>query len=267
MVQWPRMDRTRGLALAIWATLLLAALWSVQAAAVHAQANPTLARLEIDVWPEFDRAAALVILRGELAADVTLPAPVSLRVPTSSGGPAAVASAASADAPLLTMPYERSAVGVDFLTLTFEVPDRFFQVEFYDPLKTAGADRSYRYVWPGDLPVAGQLTLQLQEPAEATEVSVQPDLGAGFAGPYGLVYREADLGAFEEGKTLTVDVSYKKSGSRTSADILGLATATPEPSGSDGSDGGIPRWLIGAALLGAAVAVAAGFVIWQRRSG
>ena len=249
------------------AMLLLAALWSAHAAGVNAQANPTLARLEIDVWPEFDRPAALVILRGEIAPDATLPAPVSLRIPVSSGGPAAVASAAAADAQLLTMPYERSAVEVDFLTLTFEVPDRFFQVEFYDPLKTTGADRSYRYVWTGDLAVAGQLTVQLQEPAEATEVAVEPDLGAGFTGPYGLVYREADLGAFEEGKGLTVDVSYKKPGSRTSADILGLATATPEPSGSDGSDGGIPRWLIGAALLGAAVVVAAGFVIWQRRSG
>ena len=246
------------------AMLLLAALWSAHAAGVNAQANPTLARLEIDVWPEFDRPAALVILRGEIAPDATLPAPVSLRIPTSSGGPAAVASAAAADAQLLTMPYERSAVEVDFLTLTFEVPDRFFQVEFYDPLTTDGANRSYRYIWTGDLPV-DQLRLQLQEPAEATGVSAQPELGAGVAGPYGLVYREAELGAFEEGKALTVDLSYQKPGSRTSAEILGLVTAADEPSGSGGSDDGIPRWLIGGALVVAAVVVAVGLVFWRRR--
>src|SRR3970282_1485981 len=158
------------------AMLLLAALWSAPAAGVNAQANPTLARLEIDIWPEFDRPAALVILHGEIAPEVTLPAPVSLRIPTSSGGPAAVANAVSADAPLLTIPYERSEVQVDFLTLTFETDTRFFQLEFYDRLKTDGASRSYTYIWTGDL-AAGQVTVQVQEPAGATELSIRPDLG------------------------------------------------------------------------------------------
>ena len=260
------MDRTRGLALSIGATLLLAVLLSaLTAAGGNAQANPSLARLEIDIWPEFDRPAALVILRGEIAPDVTLPAPVSLRIPTSSGGPAAVASAAAADAPLLTVPYERSEVQVDFMTLTFEAPNRFFQLEFYDPLKTDGTSRSYRYIWTGDLPV-GLVSVQVQQPASATELSVQPQLGDGVAGPYGLVYREADLGALDEGKSLTVDVAYQKPDSRTSAEILGLATATDESPGSADSDGGIPRWLIGGALMGAAVVVAVGFVFWRRRT-
>ena len=42
--------------------------------------SPRLASLQIEIWPEFDRPAALVILRGELAADVALPATVSLRI-------------------------------------------------------------------------------------------------------------------------------------------------------------------------------------------
>ena len=261
-----RMGRTRGLALTIGAILLLVALWSVQAAAGgNAQANPALASLEIDVWPEFDRPAALVILRAEIAADVALPAAVSLRIPTSSGGPAAVASAPSVDATLLTIPYERSDVQVDFMTLTFEAPNRFFHLEFYDPLKTDGSSRSYRYIWAGDFAV-GELSVQVQQPASAIELSVQPEMGPAIPGPNGFVYREANLGAFEQGKSLTVDVSYRKSDPRTSAEILGLATPTDDSPGSADSDGGIPPWLIGAALLGAAVVVAAGFVIWRRRS-
>ncbi|MDP2674193.1 MAG: hypothetical protein Q8Q00_04705 [Dehalococcoidia bacterium] len=254
----------RTIPLFIGALLLLAMAWSAHiAVGANAQANPGLAKLEIDIWPEFDRAATLVILRGEIAPDVTLPASVSLRIPTASGGPTALASAVSADAPLLTIPYERSEVQVDFLTLTFKTETRFFQLEFYDRLKTDSASRSYRYIWTGDL-VVGQLIVQLQEPAGATELSVRPDLGPDFAGPNGLVYREADLGALEQGKALTVDVAYKKSDSRTSAEILGLATGAPEP-GNSGSDGGLPRWLIFAAGAGALVLAAAGLTLWLRR--
>jgi hypothetical protein len=256
------MNRTRALALFVGA-LMLAALWSAQSGAT-AQENPALASLEIDVWPEFDRPAALVIYRAELAADVALPAAVSLRIPTSAGGPAAVASAPSVDATLITIPWERSDVQVDFTTLTFEAPNRFFHVEFYDPLKTDGSSHSYKYTWTGDFAV-GELRAQVQKPATATELTVQPELGADITGPNGFVYREANLGAFEAGKSLTVDVSYRKSDPRTSAEILGLATPTVDSPGSADSDGGIPRWLIGAALLGAAAVVAAGFVIWRRR--
>src|SRR3990172_10250475 len=171
-----RSGRTRAVALSITALLLLVVAWSAHAAVgANAQANPGLAKLEIDIWPEFDRAATLVILRAEIAPEVTLPASVSLRIPTSSGGPAALANAASADGQLLTIPYERSEVQVDFLTLTFETDTRFFQLEFYDRLKTDGASRSYTYVWTGDLDV-GQLIVQLQEPAGAMELSVRPDL-------------------------------------------------------------------------------------------
>jgi len=257
--------RTRALALCAGVALLLAALWWAHiAVGANAQANPGLAKLEIDIWPEFDRAATLVILRAEIAPEVTLPASVSLRIPTSSGGPAALANAASADGQLLTIPYERSEVQVDFLTLTFETERPFFQLEYYDRLKTDSADRSYSYVWTGDLPV-GELSVQVQQPAGATEFSVQPDLGPDIAGPTGLDYREANLGALEEGKSLTVDVAYQKSDPRTSAEILGLPAGAPAPA-NPGSDEGLPRWLIVAAVAGAAVLAAGGFAVWRRRS-
>ena len=254
----------RTIPLFIGALLLLAMGWSAHiAVGANAQANPSLAQLEIDIWPEFDRASTLVILRAEIAPEVTLPASVSLRIPTSSGGPAALANAASADGPLLTIPYERSEVQVDFLKLTFETDTRFFQLEFYDRLDTGSADRSYRYVWTGDL-LVDELIVQVQQPAGATELSVRPELGPDIAGPNGLNYREANLGALEEGKALTVDVAYQKSDSRTSAEILGLTTGAPEP-GDPGSDEGLPRWLIVVAVAGALVLAAGGLTFWLRR--
>jgi hypothetical protein len=228
-------------------------------------ANARLANLEIDIWPEFDRPSVLVILRGEIAEDATLPAEISLRIPTSAGGPQALASAPSANAQLINLTYERTDVQIDFTTLTFTTPDRFIHLEFYDRLRTDGADRSYSYIWPGDLAVE-QLSAQVQEPAGSTGLSVQPELGARTVIPEGLAYRDADLGAFEAGKPQIIKVQYQKTDSRTSAEILGLETANQQPSGEGtGSGDDLPAWWPVAAVV-AAVGIGAGaFVVWRRR--
>ncbi len=252
--------------LSIGSILLLVTVLLGQEAAggTYAQESPRLASLEIDIWPEFDRTAALVILRAEMAEDVTLPAPVSLRIPTSSGGPAALASTASADGPLLNLAYERTDADVDSITLRFVTPQRFFQLEFYDRLLIDTADRNYTYVWPGDLPV-DQLSVGLQQPAGATDLSVQPELGAGVVDPDGLVYRHADLGAFDVGNTLTIDIRYRKTDPRTSAEILGLATSAPPPAAvGTGSEEGVSPWLFVLSVLAALVIGAAAVTLWRR---
>ena len=229
----------------------------------YTQESPRLASLEIDVWPEYDQPAALVILHAEIAPDVTLPAAVSLRIPSSSDGPAALAYAASADGQLLNLAYQRSDAQ-DFITLTFSVPERFFQLEFYDPVPAGVAERSYTYVWPGDFPV-DKLIVELQEPATATDLSVQPELGAGVARPDGLTYRRADLGAFDAGQTLTIDVSYRKADARSSAEILGLEPSAPPSAASTGSEEGTPFWLLVLIVLAVLVVGVAGVVLWRWR--
>lgn len=246
--------------------LLLIAVWLGWQAteSVYSQDNPRLATLEIAIWPEFDRPAALVILRAEIAGDVDLPAAVSLRIPASSGGPAALAYAASADGQLLNLGYQRSDAQ-DFITLTFSTPERFFQVEFYDPIAVGTTDRSYTYTWSGELAV-DKLSVELQEPATATGLSVQPDLGAGQVRADGLTYRQADLGAFDAGQTLTIDVDYQKTESRTSAEILGLETRAPTEAAGTDSDGGMPVWLLVLLVLAALVACVSGIVLWRWRT-
>jgi len=253
--------------LSIGCILLLVAVWLAHetAGSTYVQEGPRLASLEIDIWPEFDRPAALVILKAEIAGDVTLPASVSLRIPSSSGGPAALAYAASADGELLNLAYQRTDTQPNFIALTFSTPERFFHVEFYDPLRTDNTNRNYTYVWPGDLPV-DRLSVQVQQPAGATELSGQPELGAGAVGPDGLTYRQADLGAFDADQTLTIDIRYQKTDPRTSAEILGLATPTPPAAAArTGSDDGAPRWLLLLPLLAALVIGASVVILWGRR--
>jgi len=246
--------------------VLLAAAWTAREAvpSLHAQeSQPRLASLSIDIWPEFDRqATVLVMLIGELAPDVPLPATLTLRIPASSGGPAAVASRASGEAELFDLDYELSRAE-DSLLVKFTTSNPIFQMEFYEPLTTDTSERTYTYVWPGDLPV-DQLTVGLQEPAGSSQLTVEPDLGASSPGGHQLPYRSAQMGALEAGKTLTVTVRYHKEDPRTSAEILGLGgPSQAEPAGGAGGGGdGIPVWLIHLLFIPVVVLVAAAGGYW-----
>lgn len=248
----------------VLAFMLLPALAADPAGRSASKGNPRLASLQIEIWPEFDRPAALVILKGELAANVVLPVAVSLRIAASSGGPTAVAASTAASANLFNLKYDRKDAA-DFITLRFEAPERFFHIEFYDPLATRTPERDYTYVWPGDL-AAARLSVIVQEPAAASNLSVQPNLDAVATGQDGLRYRSAELGAFEAGKQQPIKVRYTKTDSRTSSEILQLKTpdASPVPSTGSGKPsfgwvlvlGGAPVLLIGAA---------AALLWWRRR--
>jgi len=247
--------------------ILILAFLLVSGFAGAANVAPRLESLQVEIWPEYDRPAALVILKGELAGDVTLPAALSLRVPASSGGPAAVAYAAARTGPLLNLPYDRSAAA-DFITLRFTVPERFFHVEFYDPLATGEPERSYKYLWPGDLPVAA-LHVVVQEPAAARGISMQPDLGQLSDGADGMRYRAAQLGPVEQGKSLAIEIRYAKSDARTSVEILKAGASLAGPPAVSSSEERESFRLFMAAAAFALLAVGAGlvyFLWWRRRA-
>ncbi len=208
------------------AMLVLPVLALAQAGA-SPKGNPRLASLNIEIWPEYDRPAALVILRGALAEGVPLPALVTLRLPAASGGPAAVAHSAAADGNLLNLKYERASAG-EYITLKFETPQRFFHVEFYEPIATTTPARSFSYVWPGDLAV-DHVTVVVQEPALASAVSVDPKLDGVSTGQDGLQYRAGELGALASGKPLSIAVRYTKSDLRPTAEIVKPATMASAP--------------------------------------
>jgi hypothetical protein len=234
--------------------LTAAAAWVPRqtSAAPATQENPRLASLDIDIWPEYDRPAMLVILHAALADDVTLPATVSLHIPASSGGPSAMASAPTEDGALTNLDYE-TAEESDSLLLKFTTPDRFVQVEFYDAVATQTADRGYSYAWPGDLAV-GESTVRVQEPLGAGSLSVEPDIGTGTLDADGFAYRSADLGALESGQTLSISMRYQKTDPRTSLEILNAARE---------SDSGMPSWLLPVAVAAFVVAATGMAVYWR----
>ncbi|OGI42860.1 MAG: hypothetical protein A2V92_00085 [Candidatus Muproteobacteria bacterium RBG_16_65_31] len=252
-------------------TLMLVPAVAAPPSGSAANGDTRLESMQIEIWPEYDRPAALVILRGELAGNVALPAVVSLRIPASSGGPAAVAFATEKSGKLLNLAHDRSDAA-DFIVLRFTVPARFFHVEFYDRLATDIGERSYKYLWPGDLPVSW-LDVVLQEPAGASNISVKPELVESASGADGLRYRSAQLGPAERGKPLPIEIRYSKTDPRTSAQILNLSAPAPLPqAGSAPLAAPLPgpkepSWFfpaLGATALLVAAAASA-FVLWWRR--
>jgi len=223
--------------------------------------NPRLSSLSIEIWPEYDRPAALVILRGAVAEGVPLPAMITLRLPAASGGPAAVAHSAAADGNLLNLKYERANVG-EFITLKFETPQRFFHVEFYEPIATNTPARSFSYAWPGDLAV-DRVTVVVQEPATASALSVEPKLDGVSTGQDGLRYRAGELGALAAGKPLTIAVRYTKSDLRPTAEIIKPATMASAPAAAAPSSAPGPAATPAAARSGLPdwVPVLAGFLL------
>lgn len=231
--------------------------------------NPQLASLQVEIWPEYDRPAALVILRGVLAADAKLPADVTLRLAASTGGPSAMAYSATAGGKLLNLEYRRTDAK-DFITLHFKVPERYFHVEFYDPMATASPERSYSYVWPGDMGVS-QLRVIVQEPAAASNFSVQPNLEGTATGPDGLKFHSADLGAYPAGKQLPIKVSYTKTDARTSAEILrpktpdltSASAPAPAASSSDEVTKGVLLFIAAVSLL---IGIGTAVLWWRGRT-
>jgi hypothetical protein len=184
------------------------------ASAQTVDANPALAHLEIDIWPEFDRpSSALVILRAEIAPDVTLPASVSLRIPAASGGPAAVATAASAEARLLTLPYERSDVQLDFMTISFAANDRFFHVESLRPHhchcgESSASHMGWRFRYRADHGATPGTAL-----SSAVTAAPRSRYTRGAGGR--IVLSRGERRPTEAGQSLNVDVQYTKSDART----------------------------------------------------
>jgi len=229
------------LLMAVLALLLLPAYAAGPASRGALERNPRLASLQIEIWPEFDRPAALVILRGALAADAALPASLTLRIPASTGGPSALAYSTAEGANLLNLEYQRTDEK-EFITLRFKLPERYFHVEFYDPLATGASARNYTYTWPGDLGV-NRLGVVVQEPAAASDFAVQPNLTASAAGPDGLRYRSAELGLHEAGKPLPITVRYTKTDARTSTQMLQRSSgAAPAPAAGSGED--VTKWVL-----------------------
>lgn len=253
---------------AVLALLLAVGVWwggAVRVAPAQAQTGLEIEVLQIELWPEFDRAAMLVLLTGTLAPGTNLPAQVEVRIPAAAGEPHAVAYQ-SAEGSLLTAPFTTRTEGESVIvTLTSETLT--FHLEYYDPALTiSGEVRSYAFDWTPSYAVRAA-KVRIQHPVDSREVALLPAASGTTVGDYGLTYSVAELGALIAGQPVALTLSYQKSGGTLSSTVVNppLLQAEPVTSPSAATTDWTP-WIIGGASAGAvAIVLGLGWFVWQRR--
>ena len=215
--------------------VILAGLITVLSFKAQAQGPLEFDHMQIDIWPEYDQPIALVIYKITLPASTSLPAQVTLSLPKTVGQPANVAMQ-NVDGLLYNLTYTTTTSG-DWMKISFTAPTVTLQVEYYDPgLVKNGANRSFQYVWPGDYKV-NDMVFRIQQPINATGMTILPTQGLAAAGADGLTYYGNDVGAVAAGTSFTFKVNYAKPDDKLSVSSITVQSPTPvgaDPSGPGG---------------------------------
>ena len=221
---------------------------------------PTLARLGLSVWPEFDRQAVLVIYRGEFVADTNLPLMVEILIPAGAGEPSAVAYQ-DEQGNLLTLSYTTELQG-DQLAVQFELPTLAFQLEYYNADWLASLDGRRQFTFTFTPAYAIQtFSLDILQPVGAAAFTVSPPADQTVTDANGLTYSVVDRADLPAGETLAWEISYDKADSQL---VLPPTAVVQPPASSSGTDaGGSPAlWIV---LGVVAVAVVGGGAYWFGR--
>ena len=191
-------------------------------AGVSAQQGVHFSELMIEIWPEYDQPEVLVIYRGFLSPEVSLPAEISFQIPAEAGQPNAVA-VRDPNQQLISVQYQRVLRG-DWAEITFTATSQEIQFEFYDPaLSTAGEQREYTYRWPGNHQV-DQGLIQVQQPRSSQNIEITPALGNSFVGSDGLTYYYRQYQPLPQ-EPLTIELAYTKS-----SQVLSVGEEPVQPS-------------------------------------
>lgn len=216
--------------------LTLAITLTVLAGFAQAQEPPSLSTLEIALWPEYDRPEVLVIYRGLFEEGTSLPVPVEIRIPARVGQATAVAYVGD-DGQRYNQQYTTRTEG-DWLVVSFELGELGFQLEYYDslPVDSTG-QRNYTLSYTADYPVT-TLSLELQQPPSATNLTLDPPADSSAAAADGLVYHALEIGTLEQGEEQSWTFSYQKNNEDLTNPPSGQAEppAAPSAPASDGDN-------------------------------
>ncbi len=239
--------------------LLILMLIAPLASPAKAQSAVEFDRLQVDIWPEYDRPEVLVIYRMSLADTVSLPAQISLHIPAAAGQPYNVANQ-DVDGMLYNLEYSLTPEG-DWVRVTFTTPTPSLQMEFYDPgLQKNGNDRSYKLNWTTDYKV-NNLTVRVQKPFNASSMVIAPQMGTAQQEADGLSYYTTVIGAVAAGTPVSLSISYTKPDDQLSVTPMPVQASTPVQAPRQWDWSSILPWILGG--VGLVVIALGGLWFWQ----
>jgi hypothetical protein len=171
--------------------------------------------LDIEIWPDYDRASVLVLLTGTLPGDTRFPVSVTLPLPEAAQLNA-VARIDSKDGNMMAdIVSSTDPAG----TLTFITSDLRFRVEYYLPYTVDKSQRSFDYTWLAALTV-NNLQLRVQRPASASTLNTEPAAANVVKSEDGFDYHIFPARAVPAGKPFPLYVDYKMITAQLSATSL-----------------------------------------------
>jgi hypothetical protein len=229
---------------------------------VQALGDVQLSSVSVDIWPEYDQPAVLMIYRITLSANTNLPVSLTFRLPSS----AQINAVAVVDPTkgLVNIPYENSVQG-QWSMLKITTGSLQVQVEYYVPLVKKGTVRHISFEWPGDYAV-DKLDANFLRPfgADSVSISLAPtDTSPGQDGLTNYHVQTADLAA---GRTFTLTIDYQRNTddlSISSLPVQAASTPGPDTPGRFSKTVVLPWVLAGIGVL-LIVAGIVWFVAWQR---
>jgi hypothetical protein len=231
---------------------------------VRAQTVMHLNSVSVDIWPEYDQPAVLVVTHITLAPDTVLPAILTLSIPAG----AQVNAVAIVDPVkgLINAPYD-SAMQGKWSVLTITANSLKVQVEYYEALVKNGTARHIVFEWAGNDAV-DTLDANFLLPLGADNVTINlapVNTGPGQDGLTNYRVRTVNLSA---GQPFTLTIDYQRQTdelSIASLPVQAVSTPGPDTPGRISMPAILPWVLAGIGVL-LIVAGVVGFIVWQRGS-
>ena len=225
------------------------------------QAQEEVERLEqlvVDIWPDYDRAAMLILLTGRLPAATSLPATVTIPVPE--GATIHAVASVSGDNQMFETTYS-----LDAGQLQLSTADQRFRVEYYVPYEADGLARSFTFSWQSELTV-DDLNVSVQQPRAATTMTTDPEADVVGSANDGLQYHDFVKQPLPAGEPFAVGVTYTLS----SEQLTAPAAEAPAPAPDAPADTPAGRTMNWPLFLGGAgvllIVLALVWTIWGQRS-
>jgi hypothetical protein len=227
----------------------------------RAQAEVSLAALEVKLWPEYDAPEMLVIYTFDLPASTILPAEVSFRIPAAAGQAYGYGYYPEGGGVPVQENYQQRADG-GWLVVSFTMRSLTGTLEYYDPaLIKTGKARHFDYIWAGGYAVDA-MTFLFQQPVGAHDVRLTPAAKATSTGQNGLINHLVEAGRLAADTTYTLALDYQKD-----TNALSVADMPVEPLSpvSENTSSSWKPW-VGVLLAIVGIALVVGAVVWYRFS-
>jgi ribosomal protein S14 len=182
-------------------TLLLLLYTLLPTSLTQAQTAVTLQTLEVELWPDYDREAVLVLLTGTLSASTPLPATITIPLPDN-----ADFNVVARITPDDMMTDEGITPQLSPNQVTFNMPDGRFRVEYYQPYSASDSQRNFTFSWRSEIAVE-QMSVTIQQPIAASNMNITPPATVN-QGEDGLTYHVLSNQAVVAGEQYDVKVDY-----------------------------------------------------------